>query len=99
MKFIDQIKESIENKGQTIIKAWGKAISLGVKLALQAIEEIHGLSIGHVSIGTEASVEIPVKPGKNRDIAKTIVTDQADDEIARRVTRAMSWIEIPLDKS
>ena len=99
VKFIDQIKESIENQGNVIIKAWGKAISLGAKLALQSVEEIKGLAIGHVSIGTEPAVEIPVTPRKNRDLANMIATEPAVNESIERITRAMSWIEIPLEKS
>lgn len=99
VKFIDQIKESIDKNGQIIIKAWGKAISLGVKLALQSVEDVLGLAIGNVSIGTEPAVEIPAIPYKNRKMAMTNSEKSANKETQERVTRAMSWIEIPIVKT
>ncbi|HME52359.1 MAG TPA: hypothetical protein VKM55_09090 [Candidatus Lokiarchaeia archaeon] len=98
VKFIDQIKENIEKKDRIIIKAWGKAIALGVKLALQTIEAFQGLTIGNVSIGTEQAVEIPVI---QREIRKKPAVDAGEsksDEGQGRVIRAMSWIEIPIEK-
>ena len=99
VKFIDQIKESIEKMGHVIIKAWGKAISLGVKLALQSVENIDGLAVGHVTIGTEPTVEIPVTPRKNRNSPDNDAEEKAINEMTERVIKAMSWIEIPLEKS
>jgi hypothetical protein len=99
VKFIDRIKENIDKHSRTIIKAWGTAISLGTKLALQSVEEINGLTIGHVSIGTEPGVEIPVTPRKYRTIPREHAEQIMAGETTDRVIKAMSWIEIPLEKA
>nr|MDO8109977.1 hypothetical protein [Candidatus Sigynarchaeota archaeon] len=99
VKFIDEIEKKLETMNEIKIKAWGKAISLAVRLALQVVEkEALDFKIDLVRIGTEPDVEIP----KTR-----FPDDKENDEGAAgknepggqpRVKRAMSWIEIALKK-
>src|SRR5512137_2888871 len=60
VRFADEIKKRAEAKNKVKIKAWGKTISLAVRLALEAVEgDLNSFKIGSVMIGTEKDVEIP----------------------------------------
>lgn len=92
VRFYDEIVEKASQRDNFKIKAWGKAISLAVRLALQTIEEqITDFSIGEVSIGTEKDVELKRRKG-HRGNRK----DDADSQ--DRIKRALSWIEIEVSK-
>jgi DNA-binding protein len=104
VRFADEIKKRAEAKNRVVIKAWGKAISLAVRLALSAVElDLPGFKIGTVIIGTEKDVEIPARP-RSRDQD----TDDEDHDAVEgkeghagdeRITKAMSWMEIAIEKA
>ena len=59
VRFIEEIKEKAVNSDEFKLKAWGTAINLAVRLAMEAVEEqIPNFSIDNVEIGTEENVEM-----------------------------------------
>ncbi|MHA1793220.1 MAG: hypothetical protein ACTSVI_11285 [Promethearchaeota archaeon] len=68
VRFMDEIKEKAEKVSEMKIRAWGNAINLAVRLALEAVEsEIPDFSIGDISIGTQEDVEM--KNGRSRPLS------------------------------
>lgn len=104
VRFADEIKKRAEVNNRVIIKAWGKTISLAVRLALSAIDtDLPEFKIGSVTIGTEKDVEIPARPG-DRFHDGTVenhetVEKKQEQAGVERVTKAMSWMEITIEKA
>ncbi|MHA1680751.1 MAG: hypothetical protein ACTSUE_07070 [Promethearchaeota archaeon] len=68
VRFIDEIKDKARTLDEIKIKAWGNAINLAVRLALQVTQEVlQNFSIECVEIGTMEDVEM--KNGKVRPLS------------------------------
>jgi DNA-binding protein len=99
VRFADEIKQKTGKMDSFKIKAWGKSISLGVRLANDAVsQDFPAFKIGAVCIGTEPGVEIPDRPGENDVDAGENTSHQECAKPEKRITRAISWIEIQLEK-
>jgi DNA-binding protein len=100
VRFTDEIKQKAGKMDSFKIKAWGKSISLGVRLANDAVNQhVPAFKIGAVSIGTEPGVEIPDRHEENDEDAGENTSYQEGANPEKRVTRAISWIEIQLEKN
>jgi DNA-binding protein len=103
MRLADEIKKRAEANNRVKIKAWGKTISIAVRLALAAIAvDLPVFKIGAITIGTEEGVEIPAKPRSRFQDAPDADPDAGAGEQGnageKRVTKAMSWVETAIEK-
>ena len=83
--FLEEIQEKLAARPSVVLKGWGKGIILAVKLALQSVGGscTNAREIGNIRIGTEEHVQVRTKGEKT----------------GTRVTKSLSWIEIPVYSS